>query len=219
LSRRALIIALSAASLGLALAVGLLAGILVSRPTSHDRASHLTTVIATTSATGPQTGAPVLSKALRAVGSVNVACEYLDAADHYWVEAVILHGVSTGAIRESSTQQSIDSVESSFSFHEVVHTSLASAQTYDPRWGTLQRLVLKDETAVAAVWDGGGLKPVDAVRQVMVASPDDQTIHGECQAARSELADASRAMGIQPTELLRMAGATDQQVQGWSLGS
>jgi len=146
------------------------------------------------------------------VVAANLACEYVDSAAYYWHEAVVLHGVDVGVIKEDSTSQALDRVERGF--HEDVHTALAQAAADDPRWAELKTVVLRSESAAIALWDRGGVTVGQAVDRAV--GNDVDTAHGICVAAESQIKSIAQARNETVAAVLREGGATETQVRNWS---
>jgi hypothetical protein len=218
MSRRALIVALVAVSLALAVTVGVLVGMSLNRRTSTAGASVTPSVSSgssngDTSPLGSTGSAPSsqLTESDLGLVSVNAGCEYLDSVGVYWVSAIAVHGVDVGATKADAL------TDADRAMIQEVHRSLAAATVHDQRWAPLQSLVTRDEVTAITRWDQGGVSAHDAVLQTV--GKDEDTVHGECAAARDELKSAAQARNLSPQEMLQHGGATDRQVQNWILWS
>jgi hypothetical protein len=216
--RRALIVALVAVSLALAVTVGVLVGMNLNRRTSTASASVSRSVASgssngDTSPLGSTGSAPSnqLTESELGLVSVNAGCEWLDLVGQYWVSAIAVHAVDVGATKPDSL------TDPDRAMIQEVHRSLAAAAVHDQRWASLQSLVTRDEATAIARWDQGRVSAHDAVLQTV--GNDEDTVHGECAAARDELKSAAQARNLSPQQMLQLGGATDRQVQNWILWS
>jgi hypothetical protein len=210
MSRRTLAVALAVVSLALAATVGLLIGTRVGRGGSGQ--SQALSTARPTSRSSPSSNQLALTPIEQGVVSTNLACEYLDAPPaHYFVTVVSIHGVDVGASTPDAGDVGLIDVER----QEIqdVHNALAAAAVHDQRWNGLQALVARDESAAIAIWDRGGFKPIDAV--VKAVGTDEDTIHGDCEAAKGELQTTAQSRQETPQALLKLGGATDIQVRNW----
>jgi hypothetical protein len=203
---KAALVALAGVSLVLAVTVGLLIGM-------HAHGQKAVVAQQSLSSPAPTSHQASSTSALTTVElgvvAANLACEYVDIAASYWVQAIVLHGVDVGVIKEDSTSNT----RVYRGFHEDVHTALAQAATDDPRWAELKAVVLRSESAAIALWDRGGKTPSQAVDGAVGTDVD--TAHGICAAAKSQLKTVAQTHNETAEAVLTSGGATETQVRNW----